>query len=71
MLRRGRRLRPVDPFAFSISLIVSGVGVAFAVAAFLNRERLKEQRPIPTLMVMAIVNVLLGIAIWFFYARRT
>jgi hypothetical protein len=44
------------------SLFISGMGVAVATAAFLNRDKPEWQRDMPRLMVLALGQVLLGFA---------
>jgi hypothetical protein len=44
------------------SLFISGMGVAVATAAFLNRDKPEWRRDMPRLMVLALGQVLLGFA---------
>jgi hypothetical protein len=52
-----------------LPLILSGVGVAVATAAFLNRDKPEWKRSMPALMVLAVSQVLLGTVAWILLNR--
>ena len=51
------------------AILLSGMGVAIAIAAFYNRDNPAWQSSVRPLMFLAVVQVLLGVMAWFVTSR--